>query len=129
MRQWKAAHGEGDHRAVIPRDPEVSQEGEVDWGTASVWMAGQLRQIKLFVMRSRYSGKPFLRAYPWERQQMFFDAHMRAFAYYGGVFRQLVYDNLTAALLDRLTHHCHIYEFDWESIRLTQSLKRKSKRK
>ncbi len=31
---------------------------------------------------------------------------------------------LTAALLDRLTHHCHIYQFDWESIRLTESLKR-----
>jgi DNA replication protein DnaC len=31
--------------------------------------------------------------------------------------------NLTAALLDRLTHHCHILQFDWESIRLTESLK------
>ena len=31
--------------------------------------------------------------------------------------------NLTAALLDRLTHHCHIHQFDWESIRFTESLK------
>jgi DNA replication protein DnaC len=28
---------------------------------------------------------------------------------------------LTAALLDRLTHHCHILEFDWTSIRLQES--------
>ena len=35
--------------------------------------------------------------------------------------------SLTAALLDRFTHRCYIYEFDWESIRLAESLKRQKK--
>jgi len=30
--------------------------------------------------------------------------------------------NLTAALLDRLTHHSHIHQFEWESIRFSESL-------
>lgn len=33
--------------------------------------------------------------------------------------------NLTAALLDRITHHCHIHQFDWESIRFSESMKHK----
>ena len=36
---------------------------------------------------------------------------------------------LTAALLDRLTHHCSIHQFDWESIRFTESLGATAKRK
>ena len=36
---------------------------------------------------------------------------------------------LTAALLDRLTHHCVIHQFDWESIRFTESLGAAAKRK
>lgn len=98
VRRWRARNGEGDRHAVIPLDPEVAREAEVDWGTASVVIDGELRKVKLFVMRSRYSGKPFIRAYPWERQEMFFDAHMHAFAYYGGVFPELIYDNLTVAV-------------------------------
>lgn len=98
VREWKAARGEGGCRAVVPLDPEVAREAEVDWGTAEVEMGGRRQRVKLFVMRSRYSGKPFIRAYPWERQEMFFDAHMHAFAYYKGVHRKIVYDNLTVAV-------------------------------
>lgn len=47
-----------------------------------------------------------------------------AFAEWTRVFADA---SLTAALLDRLTHHCRIYSFDWESIRLAESLKRKEK--
>ena len=47
-----------------------------------------------------------------------------AFAEWTRVFGEA---SLTAALLDRLTHRCQIYEFDWESIRLAESLKRQKK--
>lgn len=98
VRAWKVTHGEGSQQAVLPLDPEAAREAEVDWGGGWVIMAGERRQVKLFCMRSRYSGKPFVRAYPSERQEMLFDGHMHAFAYYGGVFPQLVYDNLTTAV-------------------------------
>ena len=90
----------GWHRptAVVPLDPEQAREAEVDWGTAWVRMGGEDRQVKLFCMRSRYSGKAFVRAYPWERQEMFLDRHIRGFDWYGGVFPTVVFDNLKTAV-------------------------------
>jgi DNA replication protein DnaC len=43
-----------------------------------------------------------------------------AFRDWGKVFGDA---SLTGALLDRLTHHCQIHEFNWQSLRLTQNLK------
>jgi transposase len=85
-------------KAFIPLDPEVGREAEVDWGTALAIIGGKPTTVKFFGMRSRYSAKHFVRCYPCERQQAFFDAHLYAFAFFGGIFPVLVYDNLTAAV-------------------------------
>ena len=98
VREAKARLGVGGPKAFIPLEPEVGQEAEVDWGTAVAVISGQLGRYRFFCMRSRFSGKHFVRLYPCERQQVFFDAHMRGFAFFGGVFRVLVYDNLTTAV-------------------------------
>jgi transposase len=102
VRQWvrkqKGRMGMNAALAVVPLDAEAAREAEVDWGSAWVEMAGERQLIKFFSMRSRYSGKSFVRAYARERQEMFFDAHMRAFVFYGGIFPTLVYDNLTVAV-------------------------------
>jgi transposase len=84
--------------AFIPCDPEAGFEAEVDWGTAQVVIGGKRTTIKFFCMRSRYSGKHFVRAYPCERQQAFFDAHLHAFHFFGGIFQTIIYDNLTSAV-------------------------------
>lgn len=84
--------------AFIPCDPEAGYEAEVDWGTATAILAGEEARLKFFCMRSKYSGKHFVRFYFCERQQAFFDGHLRAFTFFGGVFPTLIYDNLTAAV-------------------------------
>ncbi len=86
------------NKVYIPCDPEVGREAEVDWGTAIAILSGESVRLKYFCMRSKYSGKHFVRFYPCERQQAFFDGHIQAFLFFGGVFPILIYDNLTAAV-------------------------------
>ena len=49
-------------------------------------------------MRSMASGGAFHRAYRRGTQQAFLEAHELAFAYFGGVFQRVRYDNLTLAM-------------------------------
>lgn len=98
VRDLKRSLGMSDCKAFLPLDPDCGQEAEVDWGTAEAIISGERMRVKFFCMRSKYSGKHFVRCYPCERQQAFFDAHMHAFSFFGGVFSILVYDNLTSAV-------------------------------
>jgi transposase len=98
VRGAKVRLGVGATKAFIPLDPDCGQEAEVDWGGALAVVAGEQVRLKYFCMRSKYSGKHFVRFYPCERQQAFFDAHIHAFAFFGGVFKTLIYDNLTSAV-------------------------------
>jgi len=98
VRKRKADLGIDQKEAMIPLCPEIGKEAEVDWGTAKIVLDGAEKSVKIFCMRSRYSGKIFVQAYPHERQEMFFNGHIRAFAYFGGVHPVLVYDNLTQAV-------------------------------
>jgi transposase len=99
VRQAKIRLGVGVAKAFVPLEPDCGREAEADWGTARAIIAGEETRLKFFCMRSKFSGKPFVRLYPCERQVAFFDAHLHAFAFFGGVFPTLIYDNLTAAVL------------------------------
>ncbi|MCG6535724.1 MAG: IS21 family transposase [Syntrophales bacterium LBB04] len=98
VRFAKMRLGIGTACAFIPCDPEAAHEAEVDWGTALAIISGEEVRLRFFCMRSKYSGKHFVRFYPCERQQAFFDAHVRGFVFFGGVFPVLIYDNLTTAV-------------------------------
>ena len=86
------------NQVFIPCQADAGREAEVDWGTATAIISGEPVQLKFFCMRSKFSGKHFVRFYPCERQQAFFDAHIRAFEFFGGIFPVLIYDNLTTAV-------------------------------
>ncbi len=109
--------------AFIPCDPEAGFEAEVDWGTAVAIIGGQRTRFKFFCMRSKYSGKHFVRAYPCERQQAFFDAHLHAFQFFGGIFPVLIYDNLTTAVRKVLKGKNRIEQKSFRKFRIYHNFK------
>jgi len=105
-------------QAFIPCEPDAGREAEVDWGTATAILGGESVKLKFFCMRSKYSGKHFVRFYPCERQQAFFDAHSRAFAFFGGIFPVLIYDNLTTAVRKVLQGHGRVEQESFRKFRV-----------
>jgi Mu transposase-like protein len=70
----------------------------VDWYEAFAEVMGEPCKVYCFAMRSMAGGGAFHRAYYHATQQAFLEAHELAFAYFGGVFRHLHYDNLKSAV-------------------------------
>jgi hypothetical protein len=70
----------------------------MDWGEVFVSINGKQKKMYLFCLRSKYSGKVFAKLYPSMQQECFFNGHIEAFAYFGGVFDEIVYDNLRSAV-------------------------------
>ena len=89
----------------VPQSYELGQEAQVDWYEAWADFDGERTKVQVFAMRSMASGAAFHRAYLSATQQAFLEAHEMAFAYFGGVFRLLRYDNLTSAVRKILRGH------------------------
>ena len=68
-------------------------------------------------MRSKFSGKHFVRCYPCERQQALFDGHIRGFTFFGGVFPILIYDNLTTAVQKILSGKNRVLQGSYDKFR------------
>jgi transposase len=82
----------------VPQSYALGQEAQVDWFEASAKLGGERCVLQFFAMRSMGSGDAFHRAYTNATQQAFLEGHEHGFAYFGGVFRTLRYDNLSSAV-------------------------------
>ena len=84
--------------AFIPQSFAAGEAYQFDWSHEYVELGGLEEVVKVAHVRLCYSRVFFLAAYPRESQEMVFDAHARAFAFFGGVPRRGIYDNLKPAV-------------------------------
>ena len=98
VRERKWVLGLAGRETCVPQCYEWGVEAQVDWYEAVVVLDGVRVKVQIFNMRSMKSGGAFHRAYLHATQQAFFEAHEEAFAYFGGVFHLLRYDNLASAV-------------------------------
>jgi len=98
VKAWRQERSREPVQAFIPLRFDPGEAYQFDWSHEAIEFAGVPLTVKVAQMRLAYSRMPFVRAYFRETQEMVFDAHDRAFAFYSGACRRGIYDNMRTAV-------------------------------
>src|SRR5664279_1464415 len=97
-RSWSREHASQTAAAFVPLSFAPGEAYQFDWSHEIVVMNGVTVTVKVAHMRLCHSRMMFFRAYPRETQEMVFDAHERAFAFFKGGCTRGIYDNMKTAV-------------------------------
>jgi transposase len=97
-RTWSREHASQTTAAFVPLSFAPGEAYQFDWSHEIVVMSGVTVTVKVAHMRLCHSRMMFFRAYPRETQEMVFDAHERAFAFFKGACTRGIYDNMKTAV-------------------------------
>jgi transposase len=86
------------------------EQGQVDWGSFGKITVGHARRsLSCFVMVLSHCRAMAARFFVDQSMESFLAGHVFAFEALGGVPRQLLYDNLKSAVLERVGEHIHYH--------------------
>ena len=91
--------------AFVPLAFPFGDAMQVDWGEATSYIAGERVVLNIFCARLCASEAPFVAAYRRQNFESFQDALIRAFAYFGGVPRRVIFDNARIAVKEGFGVH------------------------
>jgi transposase len=97
-KSWVREYASQTADAYVPLSFAPGEAYQFDWSHEIVVMSGVTVTLKVAHVRLCHSRMMFARAYPRETQEMVFDAHDRAFAFFKGACARGVYDNMKTAV-------------------------------
>ncbi|HSR71538.1 MAG TPA: IS21 family transposase, partial [Kiloniellales bacterium] len=87
------------------------EEAQVDWADFGPVRVGHAtRRLSAYLMTLSWSRAIFLRFYLSQKTAWFLRGHAAAFAFFGGVSRVILYDNLKSAVLERVGDAIRFHE-------------------
>ena len=92
---WTKGEQEASAAAYVPLSFDPGEAYQFDWSHEVVLIDGVTTTVKVAHVRLCHSRMLFVRAYPRETQEMVFDAHDKAFAFFGGACARGIYDSET----------------------------------
>jgi transposase len=95
---WAKARGSATADAYVPLYYAPGEAYQFDWSHEIVLINGVTVTVKVAHVRLCHSRMMFARAYMRESQEMVFDAHDRAFAFFRGTCTRGIYDNMKTAV-------------------------------
>ena len=97
-RAWVRQHAGQTAEVFVPLSFAPGEAYQFDLSHEVVLVNGVTVTLKVAHVRLCHSRMMFVRAYPRETQEMVFDAHERAFAFFKGACTRGIYDNMKTAV-------------------------------
>ena len=97
-KSWSRERGAVTAEAYVPLSFAAGEAYQFDWSHEAVRINSTTVIVKVAHVRLCHSRMFFVRAYPRETQEMVFDAHDRAFAFFKGTCTRGIYDNMKTAV-------------------------------
>ena len=97
-RAWSKERASETASVYVPLTFAPGEAYQFDWSHEIVVMDGVTTTVKVAHVRLCHSRMMLARAYPRETQEMVFDAHERAFAFFKGACTRGIYDNMKTAV-------------------------------
>ena len=94
IQRWQRRAGSPPTTAFIPLRFDPGEAYQFDWSYEQVELGGVCVRVKVAHFRLCHSRMPFCIAYTRESLEMVLDAHVHAFAFFGGSASRGIYDNL-----------------------------------
>jgi transposase len=97
-REGRRRAGDGVTGAFVPLAFAPGEAYQFDWSEEWIVLNGTTTKVQVAHMRLCHSRMPFVRVYLRQTLEMVLDAHVRAFAFFGGACGRGIYDNMKTAV-------------------------------
>lgn len=94
-----------EREAFIRQMYEPGSSCEFDWGEVKLTISGKQRKFQLAVFTSGYSNYRYSFLYNRQDTLAFMESHVAFFSFTGGVYREMVYDNMRVAVAKFVGRH------------------------
>ena len=97
-------------KVYIPLSFDPGEAIQIDWGKATVYLAGKKIALNMFCMRECYSADIFCRAFYRQNGESFLEAQIHGFDFFQGITRRLIFDNAKIAVKEGFGAHAKLQD-------------------
>ena len=96
---WSKTTREASATAYVPLSFDPGEAYQLNWNHEIVLIDGVTTRVKVAHVHLCHSRMPYVRAYPRKTQEMVFDAHEKAFAFFDGACARGIYNKCANIIL------------------------------
>ena len=93
IKRFISPHRQSQVKACVRYETAPGDQSQMDWGSEWVWLGDVLVKVHFFALVLGYSRRSFAKGYLHERFLNLVDGHEEAFRWFGGMTREILYDN------------------------------------